>query len=1032
MLAVVVPLGLLAYHALAIGDLVTIESRPGNPTPGVMPGAVTGDDVVVTAGPAAPAGLSDRRRATAQVRLSSEDRSRILVVRQLQPPGPARFVWPQDGEFFDLGSLPDPGKTCTYRVRPLLANSQWGLAPAPTNGTHTFEVTAGTQRTDLAFRVVERLPISLRECLARTTFFLRVSKLAALTFLVSLVAFVGAVAATIRRRPALAAAGYTVALVLSYSALTPIFQAADETSHLATLEWELAGATRGQPQYWPASLTVATKALDQDRVQYHAEEALPLDGPAARLRAADLLRQPLTSQAAAAGAPSIEASVLFPGVRGPLFYPLARLIPSSVLRWPVIERLMLYRLLATGLGLAGILLGIAAFAAAKQPPEMFVGIVLIVAVPEWAGIMGSTTNYAPGIGIALLATCLALNALTSRPAVGLAWLCGSVGVALLGGFFLPDNLLLAAVFLTFVCLRVGNWLVRHFRPTGPQDRRWVAPASALGILLLAAALAALVWTKLPLTKAARHQANLVENGNAETGTLDNWTGFTKVVPDAEHPGEHCFLAQGSMGIKSIEFLPIDPAKTYLLSGRFRATGTDPSVVFLGYAPYDAEKQPIWPQNVMIVPGSDTSLVRASKPDDTILEIADGSMWAPGEWYCIAFDTDTSGTYGDLPNRKLSSFNVLKVENRGKYWTVQLKSACGQAYPGGTKVREHSAGGTYIYNAAAGRSTPAQWTQYSATIQGLATYGAPADQWWHGTKYAQILMLLNYGQSKDVGVLANDITMRRMTFLSSPAAWLAMQDWPVVTDVVARAGRWGEQVNLTRWLPIMLLPLFGSAAYLALTRLALRLWPKNGHILLAVAVSGLLVLGALIATVVTGSTRTPTSAVVIGLNHWLFRRTIINAAAGTSLSWDQDFFVWKTFLGALGWHDLLLPERAYAVSRWISTIALASVPLLFATCDRTNDRGRKLALLFFGAGLTVLTAAFYLRTVLGVFLHGRYLLFALPLVVLPLCYLASTRAARWSLLAIAAAAVALSLFTILYVTPTRYFFTGGGLVSALLP
>ncbi len=1031
-LALVVPLGLLTYHALAIGDLVTIEAHPGNPTPGVMPGAVTGDNVVVTAGPAAPANLSDKTRATVQIRLSSEERSRILVVRRLQPPGPARLVWPQDGEYFDLGGLPEPGKSLTYRVRSLLANSQWGLVPAPPNGTHAVEVTAGTQRTLLAFRVVERHPVTLRECLARTTFFLRLSKIAALTFLVSLAAFVGAVAATIRRRPALAAAGFASALVLSYSALTPMFQAADETSHLATLEWELAGGTRGKPPYWPASLTAATRALDQDRVQYHPEESMPLGGPVARTRAADLLRQPLTDQASVAGNLATEAGLQDVGTRSPLFYPLARLVPGAVLRWPVIERLMLYRLLAAGLGLAGVLCGIAALAVAKQPLEMFIGIVLIVAVPEWAGIMGSTTNYAPGMGLALLATCLALNALTSRPATALAWLCGSVAVALLGGFFLPDNLLLAAIFLGFLCLAAGKWLVDHFLPTSPTDRRWVTAAIVSGVVLLAVATATLGVTLLPFTGAGDQPANLVRNGDAETGTLDNWTGFTKVVSDMPHAGKFCFLKQGPTLVKSNEFLPIDPATTYTLSGWFRATSNNPSTVFLGYVPYDADKNPIQPANVLVVPGSETSLVDACKADDTILEIADGAMWTTGEPTCIAFEVDDTGRYSDLPNRKLTSYSILRVENRGDHWVVQLKNPCGQTYPAGTKVREHSAGGTYIYNAAGGRSTPAQWTQFSATIRGVAKSGAPADQWWHGTKYAQILMLLNYGQSEDVGALADDITMRRMTFLSSPTGWLGTRRLLFVTEVASRVGADRGEVNLTRWLPIMLLPLLGSAVYLALTAFAARLRPKDGQVLLAVVVSGLVVLGALIATLVAGTTGTPTSAVVIGLNHWLFRRIIINAAAGTSLAWDQDFFVWKTFLGALGWHDLLLPEWAYAVSRWISTLALASVPLLFATFDRKNNRGRRLALLFFGAGLTVLTAAFYLRTTLSVFLHGRYLLFALPLVVLPICYLASARAARWSLLAIAAGAVALSLFTILHVTPTRYLFTGGGLVSALLP
>jgi hypothetical protein len=262
----------------------------------------------------------------------------------------------------------------------------------------------------------------------------------------------------------------------------------------------------------------------------------------------------------------------------------------------------------------------------------------------------------------------------------------------------------------------------------------------------------------PRVRAADWPANLVKNGDAETGTLGNWNGFTKVTSDNPHSGQSCFAAEGSAEVVSTEFIPVEASKAYTLTAWMKSLGRDASKAYAGYAPFDADKNPIRPENVLVTVGSETTLFEACHKGDKVLKISAGAKWQVYEFACVAFQVDDSGKYADLPNRKLSAYGILKVEDKGKYWEVQLKDACGQAYPAGTKVREHAAGGSYIYNALGGQTVPAQWARYTGVIKGVADAGAPKDQWWHGTKYVKVILRLNYDQNQNFSIAVDDVSL----------------------------------------------------------------------------------------------------------------------------------------------------------------------------------------------------------------------------------------------------------------------------------
>lgn len=265
---------------------------------------------------------------------------------------------------------------------------------------------------------------------------------------------------------------------------------------------------------------------------------------------------------------------------------------------------------------------------------------------------------------------------------------------------------------------------------------------------------------IPAFAFADAELNFVKNGDAETGTLENWQGFSEVVSEGAHSGMHCFSRRGEQFVCSQELIPIDPAKAYILNGWLKSAGKKRSRVYFGYEPFDAQKRPIAPYQFNCVAGSETVLAEACKAEDTIIKIANGAKWKPVEHARVAFAVDDSGGYKDLPNRNLSTEGITRVENKGDHWEVHLKSGCGLAYPAGTKVREQMSSSRYIFNAALFKLVPNTWTQCTGTIKGQATSQVPVrhDKWWPGTRYVRIILLANYGQTADAELLIDDLSM----------------------------------------------------------------------------------------------------------------------------------------------------------------------------------------------------------------------------------------------------------------------------------
>ncbi len=289
--------------------------------------------------------------------------------------------------------------------------------------------------------------------------------------------------------------------------------------------------------------------------------------------------------------------------------------------------------------------------------------------------------------------------------------------------------------------KVNTWLGRA--------GRWVAVVAVPLSLSLSLCVAS-----------AEEPKNLVKNGDAEAGTLDNWKDYsnsTTVVLEGAHSGKACFSCRKGKHttFEGGELIPIDPSKTYVLSGWVKSAGNVKGRLYFGYIPYGADKKPIETRYVTAMPGTETTLVEGCNQLETVLKVAKAEGWRVGDY--VAFDVDDSGKYADLPNKRLSP-PIAKVEKKGDVWEVELRDKCGFDFPAGTKVRQHVSPGSYVYSVAANVTVPLEWTQYTVTIKGLALSGYPPTQWGPGIKYIRIIIIPEGAQGDTIELLLDDISL----------------------------------------------------------------------------------------------------------------------------------------------------------------------------------------------------------------------------------------------------------------------------------
>lgn len=220
-------------------------------------------------------------------------------------------------------------------------------------------------------------------------------------------------------------------------------------------------------------------------------------------------------------------------------------------------------------------------------------------------------------------------------------------------------------------------------------------------------------------------------------------------------------ANGKTALYSLQTFPVDPAKKYKISGKFRAKpGSELTNFYFGFAPLDEKNAPIIPRMICFFPGTQTELFEPAKVGDAVLKVKDGSKWNNKTKYSVvAFNAKDD--LSDLPNREFFDAIPGKVESKDGVWEIPLSAPLKKAYDKGTMIRQHTDSGTFIYTGAAYLKNTADWKTFSGEISGLAKSGNPYSQWWPGTKTARLVLLLNYAGKNTPATEFKDIVVETL-------------------------------------------------------------------------------------------------------------------------------------------------------------------------------------------------------------------------------------------------------------------------------
>ena len=186
------------------------------------------------------------------------------------------------------------------------------------------------------------------------------------------------------------------------------------------------------------------------------------------------------------------------------------------------------------------------------------------------------------------------------------------------------------------------------------------------------------------------------------------------------------------------FIPVDPAKKYVVSGEFRtAKGSRPAKFQLGVVSLDGDRRTIRPENAIIVAGSGATVVNDAPAGSKTVTVKTIHRWNPKIKAYIVTGADNSGKFSDLPN-----FNVINevagvAAKDGKILEVTLKKPLTGALAAGTSIRLHVGGAMHVCSkpVIAGN----QWTSFSHVISGYSK-GHTQTNFRHGAKFAKIFLL----------------------------------------------------------------------------------------------------------------------------------------------------------------------------------------------------------------------------------------------------------------------------------------------------
>lgn len=220
-------------------------------------------------------------------------------------------------------------------------------------------------------------------------------------------------------------------------------------------------------------------------------------------------------------------------------------------------------------------------------------------------------------------------------------------------------------------------------------------------------------------------------------------GWTATAAEAVFPaaaavpatvgGEAAFERKGKR-IVSTEFVELDPARKYLLTGEFRS-GEGKGKLSFGLNQYDQRKRLISPHLVNPVAGTETELRRAVKKGDTELFVKDASKWKPAAGKIVAF-------HAELPARAIGYY-ITAIAPDGEEYRITLSKPVPADFAAGTPVRQHADGRDA--NAAWNEPVTAAWTRFEKIFTGTGPHRPNQSTFYAASRYAKIFLAGDGGE-----------------------------------------------------------------------------------------------------------------------------------------------------------------------------------------------------------------------------------------------------------------------------------------------
>lgn len=264
--------------------------------------------------------------------------------------------------------------------------------------------------------------------------------------------------------------------------------------------------------------------------------------------------------------------------------------------------------------------------------------------------------------------------------------------------------------------------------------------------------------------------NLVTNGS---GYLRNNYNFpTFEFYGAEAVGGGGSFRSGPARTSTEEFIPIDPMKTYTLSGWFRTqtAGSGYNRLYFGVYVYDIDGNEISPYHHMRVAGTETTLARDLKPGDTVVYLNSVANWmnsaSSTHFRSLAiygYANSAGRVYEDYTYTRRTIANAWDngaINATAK--TITLRDPFPDTWgtiPAGTAVANAQSGSTAKYIAASNAIVPSTWTYYEGKITGVDRSGTNIEGMFPvGTAMVRPLFFLDYDSTGAI-TLVNSVSLK---------------------------------------------------------------------------------------------------------------------------------------------------------------------------------------------------------------------------------------------------------------------------------